>query len=64
MPDELQTRLLVPTFKSKGDERNYNTYREVKLLEYAKKIVENMLVRRIRKLLSVDAMQFNFILGK
>ena len=47
MPDEWQTSVLVPIFKGKGDVRNYSTYREVKLLEHAMKIVERVLERRI-----------------
>ena len=39
MPDEWQTSVLVLIFKEKGDVRNCNTYREVKLLEHATKIV-------------------------
>ena len=48
MPDESQTSVLVPIFKGKGDVRNCNTYRGVKLLERAMKIVERVLERRIR----------------
>ena len=40
MPDEWQTSVLIPIFKGKGDVRNCNTYREVKLLEQARKIIE------------------------
>ena len=47
VPDEWQTNVLVPTSKEKGDVRNCNTYRGVKLLECAIKIVERVLERRI-----------------
>ena len=47
MPDEWQTSVLVPIFKGKGDVRNCNTYKGVKLLEYAMKIVERVLERRL-----------------
>ena len=40
MPDEWQTTVLVPIFKEKGDIRNCKTYRSVKLLQHAMKIVE------------------------
>ena len=43
MPDEWKTSVLVPIFKEKGDVRNCNTYRGVKLLEHAMKIVEIVL---------------------
>ena len=45
MPDEWQTNVLVPIFKRKGDVRNCNTYRGVKLLEHAIKIVESVFWR-------------------
>ena len=47
MPDQWQTSVLVPIFKGKGDVRNCNTYRGVKLLEHAMKIVQRVLERRI-----------------
>ena len=53
--------MLVPTFKGKGDIRNCNTYRGVKLLENAMKIVERMLERRIRELVNIDSMQFGYM---
>ena len=46
MPDEWQTSVLVPIFKGKGKIRNCNTYRGVKLLEHAMKIVERVLERK------------------
>ena len=45
MPDEWQTSMLVPIFKRKGDVRNCNTYRGVKLLEHAMEIVESVFWR-------------------
>ena len=64
MPDEWQTSVLVPIFKGKGDVRNCNTYRGVKLLEHAMKIVERVLKRRIRELVNFDSMQFGFMPGR
>ena len=60
MPDEWQTGVLVPIFKGKGDVRSCNTYRGVKLLEHAMKIVERVL-ERIRELVNIDSMQFGFM---
>ena len=44
IPWELQHRpvVTVPIFKEKGDVKNHNTYREVKPLENAKKVVERV----------------------
>ena len=47
MPDKWHTSVLVPIFKGKGDVKNCNTYRGVKLLEHTMKIVERVLERRI-----------------
>ena len=64
MPDEWQTSVLVPIFKGKGDVKSRNTYRGVKLLEHAMKIVERVLERRIRELVNIDSMQFVFLSGR
>ena len=61
MPDDRQTSVLAPIFKGKGDVTNCNTYRKVKLLEHAMKIVERVLERRIRELVNIDSMQFGFM---
>ena len=64
MSDKRQTSGLVPIFKEKGDVRSWTTYRGVKLLEHAMKIVERVLERRIRELVNIDSMQFGLFLEK
>ena len=59
MQDEWQTSVLVPIFK--GDVRNCNVYRGVKLLEHMVKIIERVLKRRIQELVSINSMQFGFM---
>ena len=59
MPEEWKTSVVVPIFKGKGDVMDCGTYR-VKLLEHAMKIVERVLENRIRKLVTIDDMQFGF----
>ena len=39
MPDERKTSVIVPIFKGKDDVMSCRSYRGVKLLEYAMKIV-------------------------
>ena len=56
--------MLVPIFKEKGDVRNCNAYKGVKLLEHAIKIVKTVLERRIREIVNVDGMHFDFMPGK
>ena len=55
--------MLVPIFKEKGDVRNWYSYRGVKLLEHAIKIVERGQERRIQELVNIDSMQFGFMPG-
>ena len=43
MPNERKTRVIVPIFKGKGDVMSCGSYRGVKLLEHAMKIVERVL---------------------
>ena len=64
MPDEWKTSVIVPIFKGKGDVMSCGSYRGVKLLEHAMKIVERVLERRIRTLVDLNEMQFGFMPGK
>ena len=43
---------------------NFGMYRGVRLLEYAMKIVEEVLEKRLRKVVMIDDMQFAFVPGK
>ena len=56
MPDEWKTSVIVPIFTGKGDVTSCGSYREVKLLEHAMKIVERVLERRIRTLVYLNKM--------
>ena len=64
MPDEWKTSVIVPIFKGKSDVMSCGSYREVKLLEHAMKIVERVLERRIRTLVNLNKIQFEFMPGK
>ena len=55
MPDDLALSVVVPIFKGKGDAMSCMSYKGVKLLEHAMKIVEKV---------QVDEMQFGFMPGK
>ena len=50
---------MVPIFNRKGEIRNCNCHRAVKLLEHGMKVVEKVLVKRLRRIVSVDEMQFS-----
>ena len=64
MSDEWKTSVIVPIFKREGDVMRCVSYRGVKLLEHAMKIVERVLERRIRTLVNLNKMQFGFMPGK
>ena len=56
--------MIVLIFKGNGDVMSYASYRGVKLLEHAMKIVERVLERRLQTLISLNKMQFGFMPGK
>ena len=53
--------LLVPIFKWKRDPLNPNTYRGIKLLEYAFKLYEKVLDGRLSEVVDIDKMQYGFM---
>ena len=64
MPDEWKTSVIVPIFKRKGDVMSCRSYRGVKLLEHAMKIVKKVLERRTQTLVNLNKMKFGFMPGK
>ena len=50
--------LFVPIFKWKRDPLNPNTYRGIKLLEYAFKLYEKVLDGRLSEVVDIDKMQY------
>ena len=64
MPEKWKTSVVVPIFIRKGNVMDCGAYRGVKLLEHAMKIVERVLENRIRRLVTIDDMQFGFMPGK
>ena len=64
MPGEWRTSLMVHIFEGKDDAMGCGSYRGLKLLEYAMKIDERVLERRIQTLINSNKMQFEFMPGK
>ena len=64
MPAEWALRIVVSIFKWKGDIRNCSCYRAVNLLEHGMKVVEMVLRKRLHIIVSVDEMQFGFMLER
>ena len=52
---------MVPIFKGKGDIRNCNCNGAVKRLENGMKELERVLEKRLRRIVTVDEMQFGFV---
>ena len=55
--------MVVPIFKGKGNAMSCRSYRGVKLLEHAMKIVKRVLERQIQILVNLNKMQFGFMPG-
>ena len=55
---------LVPIFKGKVDPLNPNSYREIKLLQFAFKLYKKLLDESLREIVHVDKMQYGFMPGK
>ena len=56
--------VFVPIFKGKGNVISWGSYRRVKLLEIAMKIVKKVLEKRIQTLVNLNKVQFGFMPGK
>ena len=64
MPEEWKKSEIVPIYKLKGDPLECGNFRGIKLLEHGMKIFEKIVERRLRKLITVNNMQFGFSPGK
>jgi len=64
IPDDWRGSILLPVFKGKGDQMECGSYRAIKLLEHAMKVIERVFERKIREKVKIDAMQFGFMTGK
>ena len=59
MSDEWKTCVIAPIFKGKGVVMSCGSYREVKLLEHAMKIVERAFERQIQTLINLVKCNLN-----
>ena len=55
--------MVLPVYKGKSDPMECGSYRGIKLLEHAMKVIERIFEHRIR-LIEIDGMQFGFMKGK
>ena len=61
---EWKKSVIVPIYKQKGDPLECGNFRGIKLLEHGMKMFEKIVERRLRKLITVNNMQFGFSPGK
>ena len=64
IPEDWKKSWITAVFKGKGDAMNCSSYRGIKLLEHAMKVMERVLESRLRKEVGIDEMQFGFRPGK
>jgi len=64
IPEVWKSSVILPYYKGKGDPVECGSYRGIKLLEHAMKVVERIFEHRIWQQIGVDDMQFAFMKGK
>ena len=64
IPVDWKSSVVLPIYKGKGDPMECGSYRGIKLLEHAMKVVERIFEHRIRQQFKIDDMQFGFMKGK
>ena len=62
--EDWKSSVVLPLYKGKGDPMKCGSYRGIKLLEHAMKVVKKIFVHRIRQQIETDDMQFGFMKGK
>ena len=64
IPEDWKSCVVLPIYKDKGDPMECGSYRGIKLLEHAMKVIEKIFEHRIRQQIEIDDMQFGFMKGK
>jgi len=64
IPDDWKSSMVLPIYKGEGDLTECRSYRGIKLLEHAMKVVERIFKDRILQQIDIDDMQFGFMKGK
>ena len=64
IPEDWSRSWMVNVYKGKGDALTCDSYRGIKLLEHAMKILERVIEWRVRKIVKIDNMQFGFMAGR
>ena len=64
IPEDWKSSVVLPIYKGKGDPIECGSYRWIKLLEHAMKVVEKIFEHRIRHQIEINDMQFGFMKGR
>jgi len=64
IPEDWKSSVVLPIYKGKGDPMECGSYRGMKLLEHAMKVVERIFEHRILQQIEIDDMQFGLMKGK
>jgi len=64
IPDDRKSSVVLPIYKGKGDPMDCASYRRIRLLEHAMKVVKRIIKHRIRQQIDIDDMHFGFMKGK
>ena len=64
IPEDWSRSWMVNVYKGKGGALACGSYRSIKLLEHAMKVLERVIEGRVRKIVKIDSMQFGFMVGR
>ena len=64
MPGEWRRSVLVLLYKGKGDIKECENYRRIKLMSHTMKLWERVIEARIRKKMTISEQQFGFVPGR
>ena len=64
IPEDWSRSWMANVYKGKGDALTCGSYRGIKLLEHAMKVLERVIETRVRKIEKIDSMQFGFMAGR
>ena len=64
IPEDWSRSWMVNVFEGKGDALTCGSYRGIKLLEHAMKVLERVIEGRVKKIVKIDDMHFGFMAGR
>ena len=62
--EDWKSSVVLPVYKGKCDPMECGSYRGIRLLEHAMKVIEKIFEHRIRQQIEIDDVQFGFMKGK